>query len=114
MAKKTNPYLYIHEAKGQTRYGYRREYKGKQLRARGFATSSEAEQHLNQAIADVDAVIRGEVRCKPTTAQEALNIYRRKLEVRARDKARQYHHNVNSNCKVLQDFVDQFWTNTLD
>ena len=104
MAKKTNPYLYTHEAKGQTRYGYRREYKGKQLRARGFATSSEAEQHLNQAIADVDAVIRGEVRCKPTTAQEALNIYRRKLEVRARDKARQYHHNVNSNCKVLQDF----------
>ena len=61
MAKKTNPYLYTHEAKGQTRYGYRREYKGKQLRARGFATSSEAEQHLNQAIADVDAVIRGEV-----------------------------------------------------
>jgi hypothetical protein len=110
MAKKTNPYLYLylHEAKGQTRYGYRREYKGKQLRARGFATSSEAEQHLNQAIADVDAVIRGEVRCKPTTAQEALNIYRRKLEVRARDKARQYHHNVNSNCKVLQEFVDEF------
>jgi integrase len=108
MAKKTNPYLYTHEAKGQTRYGYRREYKGKQLRARGFATSSQAEQHLNQAIADVDAVIRGEVRCKPTTAQEALNIYRRKLEVRARDKARQYHHNVNSNCKVLQDFVDEF------
>ena len=38
MAKKANPYLYAHEAKGQTRYGYRREYKGKQLRARGFVT----------------------------------------------------------------------------
>ena len=108
MAKKTNPYLYTHEAKVQTRYGYRREYKGKQLRARGFVTAGEAEQHLNQAIADVDAVLRGEVRCKPTTAQEALDIYRRKLEVRARDKARQYHHNVNSNCKVLQEFVDEF------
>src|SRR5215813_3307158 len=108
MAKKTNPYLYTHEAKGQTRYGYRREYKGKQLRARGFATSSEAEHHLNQSIAGVDAVLRGEVRCKPTTAQEALDIYRRKLEVRARDKARQYHHNVNSNCKVLQEFVNEF------
>ena len=55
MARKTNPYLYIHEAKGKTRYGYRREYKGKQLRARGFGTSLEAEQHLSQAIADVDA-----------------------------------------------------------
>jgi hypothetical protein len=64
MAKKTNPYLYSHEARGKTRYGYRREYKGKQLRARGFGTPSEAEQHLNQAIADVDAVLRGEVRCK--------------------------------------------------
>ncbi len=108
MAKKANPYLYAHEAKSQTRYGYRREYKGKQLRARGFVTPGEAEQHLNQAIADVDAVLRGEVRCKPTTAQEALDIYRRKLEVRARDKARQYHHNVNSNCKVLQEFVNEF------
>src|SRR5215212_9056093 len=108
MAKKTNPYLYTHEAKGETRYGYRREYKGKQLRARGFATSSDAEQHLNQAIADVDAVIRGEVRCKPTTAQDALDIYRRKLEVRARDKGNQYGHNVRSNCKVLQEFVTEF------
>ena len=108
MARKTNPYLYEHQAKGKARYGYRREYKGKQLRARGFATRGEAENHLNQATFDLDAALRGEVRCKPTTAQEALDIYRRKLEVRARDKARQYHHNVRSNCKVLQDFVDEF------
>lgn len=37
-----------------------------------------------------------------------ITFHRRKLEVRARDKARQYHHNVNSNCKVLQEFVDEF------
>lgn len=71
-----------------TRYGYRREYKGKQLRARGFLSSAEAEQHLNQAIADVDGTLRGEYRGKPTTAQDALNIYRRKLEVIARDKGK--------------------------
>ena len=39
MPKKTNPYIYEHEAKGKTRYGYRRKYKGKQLRARGFLTA---------------------------------------------------------------------------
>jgi hypothetical protein len=38
---------------------------------------------LNQAMLDVDAVHRGEFRGEPTTAQDALNIYRRKLEVRA-------------------------------
>ena len=48
---------------------------------------------------------RGEYRGKPTTAQDALDIYRRKLEVRARDKGNQYGHNVRSNCKVLQEFV---------
>ena len=40
-----------------------------------------AEQHLNQAMLDGDAVHRGEFRGKPTTAQDALNIYPRKLEV---------------------------------
>jgi integrase len=108
MAKKTNPYLYEHEAKGKTRYGYRREYKGTQLRARGFVTLGEAEQHLNQAVSDIEAKLRGEVRCKPTTAQEALDIYRRNLEVRAKDKSSQFAHNVRSNCKVLQEFVDEF------
>ena len=57
---------------------------------------------------DVDARERGEVRCKPTTAQEALSIYRHNLEVRARDKGYQYGHNVKSSCKVLQEFVDFF------
>ena len=58
-----------------------------------------------------DATERGEVRTNPTTAQEALNIYKRNLEVRAKDKDYQYAHNVRSNCKVLQEFVDQFHWN---
>jgi integrase len=57
---------------------------------------------------DIDATERGEVRTKPTTAQEALNIYKRNLEIRAKDKDYQYAHNVRSNCKVLQEFVDRF------
>ena len=108
MPKKTNPYIYEHDAKGKHCFGYRRRYKNRQLRARGFLSSGEAEQHLNQAMADVDAVHRGEFRGKPTTAQDALNIYRRKLEVIARDKGNQYGHNVRSNCKVLQEFVTAF------
>jgi integrase len=108
MPKKTNPYIYEHDAKGKHCFGYRRKYKGKQLRARGFLTAGEAEQHLNEAMSDVQAVNRGEYRGKPTTAQDALDIYRRKLEVRARDKGNQYGHNVRSNCKVLQDFVTEF------
>jgi hypothetical protein len=59
MPKKTNPYIYEHDAKGKHCFGYRRRYKNRQLRARGFLSSGEAEQHLNQAMADVDAVHRG-------------------------------------------------------
>lgn len=43
---------------------------------------------------DIDATERGEVRTKPTTAQDALNIYKRNLEIRAKDKDCQYAHNV--------------------
>ena len=68
MPKKTNPYIYEHDAKGKHCFGYRRRYKGKQLRARGFLTAGEAEQHLNEAMSDVQAVNRGEYRGKPTTA----------------------------------------------
>jgi len=59
-------------------------------------------------INDIDAKEHGEVRTNPTIAQEALNIYKRNLEVRAEDKDYQYAHNVRSNCKVLQEFVDRF------
>lgn len=93
---------------GQILHGYVRRYKSVRLRKQGFTTRTEAERHLRQAMNDIDAEERGEIRSKPTTAQEALDIYRRNLEVRARDKGYQYGHNVRSNCKVIQDFVDYF------
>lgn len=62
---------------------------------------------------DIDAEERGEIRSKPTTAQEALDIYRRNLEVRARHKGYQYALNVRSNCKVIQEFVDYVGTKRL-
>ena len=62
---------------------------------------------------DIDAEERGEIRCKPTTAQEALDIYRRKLDIRGKDKSQQYRHNINSNCKIIQEFVDRFGQNNL-
>lgn len=98
---------------GQILHGYTRRYKNVRLRKKGFTTKSEAEKHLRQAMNDIDAEERGEIRCKPTTAQDALNIYRRNLEVRARDKGYQYAHNVRSNCKVIQGFVDHFGPNRL-
>lgn len=98
---------------GQTLHGYMRRYKSVRLRKKGFATKSEAEKHLRQAMNDIDAEERGEIRTKPTTAQEALNIYRRNLEVRDRDKGYQYAHNVRSSCKIIQEFVDHFGPNRL-
>ena len=70
MPRKTNPYIYEHKAKSKHCFGYRRRFKGKYLRARGFLSAGEAEQHLNEAMADVKATLRGEYRGKPTTAQE--------------------------------------------
>lgn len=93
---------------GQTLFGYERRYKKVQLRKKGFAFKRDAENHLRQAMNDIDAAERGEIRCVPTTAQEALNIYRHTMDVRAQTKGNQYKHNVNSNCKILQGFVDHF------
>jgi integrase len=94
-------------------WGFRKEYKQRQLRKKGFSTKSDAELKLREEMNDVDALERGEIRCKPTTAQEALNIYRRKLEVRSKDKGYQYGHNLRSNCKIVQEFVDRFGPNRL-
>jgi integrase len=99
--------------RGQTLHGYERQYRGRKLRRQGFATKTEAERSLRQAMNDVDARDRGEVRCKPTTAQEALTIYRRTLDVKAKEKGYQYAHNVKSNCKVIQEFVNYFGPNRL-
>jgi len=85
--------------RGQTLHGYERQYRGKKLRRQGFATKTEAERNLRQAMNDVDARDRGEVRCKPTTAQEALTIYRRTLDVKAKEKGYQYAHTSNPTAK---------------
>jgi integrase len=88
-------------------WAYRRSYKGRQLRKRGFTNKADAERNLREAMNEIDAIERGEVRAKPTTMQDALNIYRRNLDVRGADKSGQYRHNVKSICKVLQEFVDR-------
>jgi len=107
-----NFYKYI-GAGGQPLHGYERQYKGAKLRKKGFVSKSEAERDLRRAMNDLDAAERGEIRTKPTTAQEALSIYRHNLNVRARDKDYQYAHNVKSNCKILQEFVDHFGANRM-
>ncbi|MGI9068362.1 MAG: tyrosine-type recombinase/integrase [Pyrinomonadaceae bacterium] len=101
--------FYTYAGPGNQRlHGFERRYKKAKLRKKGFTTKGEAEAELRRLMDEIDAAERGEVRSKPTTAQEALNIYRRNLEVRAKDKDYQYGHNVRSNCKVLQEFVDRF------
>ena len=107
-----NFYQYIGMG-GQTLHGYERQYKRAKLRKKGFVSKSDAERDLRRAMNDLDAEERGETRTKPTTAQEALTIYRHNLDVRARDKDYQYGHNVKSNCKILQEFVDHFGPNRL-
>lgn len=92
----------------QKLHGFERRYKMAKLRKKGFTTKAEAEAELRRLMNEIDATERGEVHTRPTTAQEALNIYKHNLEVRAKDKDYQYSHNVRSNCKVLQEFVDRF------
>ncbi len=105
MAK--NFYQYIGPG-NQTLYGYERQYNGKQLRKKGFTLKSAAEKHLRQAMDDIDDAARGNPRLKPTTAQEALEIYRHVLEVKARDKSDSYARNNKYKCGVIQEFVDNF------
>lgn len=101
--------FYTYAGPGNQRFhGFERRYKNAKLRKKDFTTKAEAESELRRLMNDIDAAERGEVRTKPTTAQDALNIYKHNLEVRAKDKDYQYAHNVRSNCKVLQEFVDRF------
>ena len=58
---------------GETLHGYERRYKKVQLRKKGFTHKREAEKDLRLAMDDIDASERGDIRCVPTTAQEALN-----------------------------------------
>ncbi len=73
MAKSKRFFLY--DSPHGKRYAYRREYKGQQLRKRGFETKSEAEAHLRRAMTDIDARERGEIRSQPT-ARETIELHR--------------------------------------
>jgi integrase len=105
MAK--NFYQYIGPG-NQMLYGYERQYNGKQLRKKGFTLKSAADKHLRQAMDDIDEAARGNPRLKPTSAQEALEIYKHALEVKARTKSNSYARNNKYKCGVIQEFVDQF------
>jgi len=94
-------------------WGYRREYKGKPLRRKGFSTKAEAETELRRAMDDIDALERGEVRIKPTTMQDALDLFKRKQDVWSTEKSYSYGVHAHSTINRLQEFVDQFGPNRL-
>ena len=64
---------------GQILHGYVRRYKNVRLRKKGFTSKAEAERHLRQAMNDIDAEERGEIRCKPTP--DLINWLRPTLKV---------------------------------
>ncbi len=106
MAKSKRFYQYD-TPRGQL-WGYRRVYKSKLLRKKGFSTKSEAETKLRAAMDEIDALERGEVRIKPTTMQDALDLFKRKQDVRSSEKPYAYGVHAHSTIKRLQEFVDQF------
>jgi integrase len=92
---------------GQRLHGYQRKYQKSVLRKRGFVTKGAAESHLRQAMSDIDATARGEVRVKPTTLQDALTLYTRKLDVRGREKSSQYRWNTVTWKGICEEFIER-------
>ena len=45
-------HIYEHDAKGKHCFGYRRRYKNRQLRARGFLSPGDAEQHHSPSVVE--------------------------------------------------------------
>src|SRR6266540_7319614 len=111
MAKSKRFYQY--DTPGGQLWAYRRVYKLKLLRKQGFSTKSEAEMHLRTAMSDIDALERGEVRIKPTTIQDALDLFTRKQDVRSVEKSYAYGVHAKATVKRLQEFVDRFGRNRL-
>lgn len=106
MAKSKRFYSYDTPAGGF--WAYRREYKSKTLRRKGFSTKADAESDLRQAMSDIDALERGEVRTKPTTNAEALELFSRKQRVRSVEKSYAYGVHAEATIKRLQESVDSF------
>ena len=98
---------------GQVLQGYQRRYKKHQLRRKGFLVKRDAEKDLRQAMDDIDALERGEVRVKSTTAQEAFEIYKRDQDIRGQAKSYNYRANNEAIYKILRDFVKHFGPNRL-
>lgn len=105
--------FYQYDTPGGKLWAYRRVYKCKLLRRKGFSTKAEAETHLRTAMSNIDAFERGEVRVKPTTMQDALDLYTRKQDVRSVEKSYAYGVHAKATVKRLQEFVDQFGPNRL-
>ena len=86
-------------------WGYRREYKGIQLRRRGFLTKGEAESDLRKAMSRVDSPPEA----APTTLQDALDGFREYLDSEAdrRGKGQAYRYGITSTINKLQTFVDE-------
>ena len=110
MSKSKRFYQYAppKRAPGAKLWGYRRVYKGRTLRKQGFATKAEAETDLRDAMNEIDALERGEVRTKPSTMQDALDLYKRKQDVRSTEKSYAYGVHAHSTINRLQEFVDRF------
>ncbi len=88
-------------------WGYRREYKGYQLRKRGFTTKAAAENHMIDVMKNVDAAERGEMRLKPSTVLDAYNLYKKHYEAKMLVKSYRYACGERSNLKMIkEDFVD--------
>src|SRR5882724_4456402 len=110
MAKSKRFYQYSPPKRAQSGmlWAYRRIYKGRLLRKQSFSTKAEAETHLREAMSEIDALERGEVRVKPTTMQDALNLFKRKQEIRSVEKSYAYGVHATATVKRLQEFVDRF------
>lgn len=100
--------FYQHNSPNGKCWGYRREYKARKLRKKGFSTKAAVEARLRQAMSDIDAFERGEVRIKPTTMQDALDLFKRKQEVRSVEKSHAYGVHAQATVKRLQEFVNAF------
>ena len=105
--------FYQYDAPRGQLWAYRRVYKGRPLRRKGFSTKAEAEGHLRTTMSDIDARERGEVRVKPTTMQDALDLFKRKQDVRSVEKSYAYDVHAHATINRLQEFVDTFGPNRL-
>lgn len=98
--------FYTYDSPQGKLWGYRREYKGQQLRKRGFSTKAAAEAHLTHTMGDIDAAERGEMKpLKPTTLREAIKLYQDYYELIAKGKSANYAANLRHTLKYINEFA---------